>query len=396
MPAARETTRLHALGRAAAALGLVLLAVAALLSGTDRTSREFPSSPSLVGWPYDTGAARAHAILAFVQKGPASALSYARRSVLSDPISIQTVSILGRSELYSGRLKEAYSTFQVAGQLGWRDELTQIYWMDQALQAGDLKVAAQRLDALLRQSPNNENRDTFLAAVSASPEGRAAIAERLKLSPGWAPIFAASFKDLTNDQLLQRVDIMRRTGRGVWDCSATETIAQQLIDRSNVDLAQAIWRQNCLASGALVYDGSFDRLDTTKTASGFAWQLTNSGDVDIQPIQTTGGNQRLDILVSAPRTMPVLSQLIVLEPGRYRLTWDMPGTDQAGAAALRVTLACQSNLAEGLTGKPDPTRAERFSLDFAVDQSCAARKLMFWLAPKVQVHLDNIALQPIR
>ena len=396
MPAPSRTTRLQFMGRALATLGLVLLAVAALLSGTDRTSREFPSSPSLVGWPYDTGAARAHAILAFVQKGPASALGYARRSVLSDPISIQTMSILGRSQLYSGHLQEAYRTMQVAGQLGWRDELTQIYWMDQALQAGDLKVAAQRLDALLRQSPNNENLNTFLAAVSASPEGRAAIAERLKLRPGWTINFAIGLKDLSSDQLLQRVDIMRRTGRGVWDCPTTEYIAQQLIDSNNVDLAQAVWRQNCLNSGALVYDGSFDHLDTTKTASGFAWQLTSSGDVDIQPIQTVGGSQHLGILVSAPRTLPVLSQLIVLEPGQYKLSWDMPGADQVAATALRVALSCQSNLAEALTGKPDPGRAGRFSLDFAVDQSCAARKLMFWLAPKVQVHLDNIALQPIR
>ena len=396
MPAPAETTRLQIFWRAASSVGLVLLAIAALLSGTDRTSREFPRSPSLVGWPYDTGAARAHAIMAFVQKGPNSALNYARRSILSDPISIQQVSMLGRAQLYAGKPSEAYKTFQVAGQLGWRDDLTQIYWMDQALQAGDLKVAAQRLDALLRQSPDYENRDMFLAAVSSSPEGRAALAERLKLSPGWASIFATSLKDLPDDQIMQRVDIMRRAGRGVWDCTATETIAQQLIDKNNVGLADELWRQNCSAEGSLIYDGSFDRLDTTKAAAGFAWQLTNSGDVDIQAGRTEGGNHRLDILVSATRTMPVLTQLIALKPGQYRLTWETPGTDAAAAGAMQVSMTCKVDLAQSLAGRPDAGKMGRFYLDFPVDASCVARQLVFWVPPKVQIHLDNIVLRPVR
>lgn len=396
MAAHSDTTLPRLLGRVVAAMGLVLLAVAAVLSGTDRTSREFPSSASLVGWPYDTGAARAHAILAFVQKGPASTLDYARRSVQSDPISIQALSILGRAQLYSGQQQEAYRTFQVAGQLGWRDEFTQIYWMDQALQAGDVKIAAERLDALLRQSPDNGRRDTFLAVVSGSPEGRAAIANRLKLAPVWALSFAISLKDLPDDQVAHRVDIMRRTGRGVWDCAATETIAQQLIDKNDIDLAQTIWRQNCSPSGSLVHDGTFDHLDTTKVAAGFAWRLTNSGDVSIEPIRTDDGNYRLEILVSATKTMPVLTQLIVLDPGRYRLTWQTPETDPAATGSLRASLGCRSGLADSLAGVPDPGHKGRYFLDLTVDRACPARQLVFWLAPGVPVHLDDIVLRPVR
>ena len=180
--------------KVAAGFGLLGLAVATLLSGSDRQSREFPNAPSVVGWPYDTGAARAKAAMAFVKTGPASAIGHAKRAVLSDPLSAQAVSILGRAQFYAQQFPEARTTFLVAGQLGWRDAMTQIYWLDQALQDKDYKVAAQRLDALLRQSPDDENRDRFLAIVAQTPEGRSALAERLKLSPGWSGRFAGFCK----------------------------------------------------------------------------------------------------------------------------------------------------------------------------------------------------------
>lgn len=390
-----EGARFSRIGQVAAAVGLIALAIASFLSGTDRVSRDFPNSPGVVGWPYDTGAARTRAILALVQKGPASSLGYARRAILSDPISAQAVSVLGRAQLYAGQSAEAHKTFEVSGQMGWRDGMTQIYWLDQAMQAGDLKVAAERLDALLRQAPNDENRDRFLAVVSASPEGRAAIAERLKLSPAWAEPYATSLNDLPLEQVVQRVDVIRHTGRGVWSCPATEAITQKLIEAEMLDVAQSVWRQNCATSSSLVYDGSFDQLDTTKASSGFAWQLTNSGDIDVQLASTSDGGHKLDIDVAATRTMPILSQLIVLRPGNYRLTWRMPDTPQINSRALKVSLGCKRNLADAVVGEPDSKVKETYSLTFTVDDACTARQLIFWLAPNSPIHMDDIALQPI-
>lgn len=58
MPGAKRSGVLNRLGKGLAVAGLILLAGASLLSGSDRQSRDFPTSPSLMGWPYDTGAAR--------------------------------------------------------------------------------------------------------------------------------------------------------------------------------------------------------------------------------------------------------------------------------------------------------------------------------------------------
>ncbi len=392
MPAKIASGTAGPIGKALAIFGLVAFVVAALLSGSDRQSRLFPNAPSLVGWPYDTGAARSKAIMAFVQTGPASAIGYARRSIVSDPISAQTVSILARAQLYAGQLAPAQKTFAVTSQMGWRDALTQLYWMDQALQVDDVKVAAQRLDALLRQTPDDENRDKFLAVISATPEGRHAISERLKLLPNWAPVYATYIGNLPPDQLSQRVDVMLRTGSGIWDCASTEDLAQKLILSNMYAEAQAVWHLNCPNSRSYVYDGEFERVDLTKPSSGFNWVLSDRGDVDIALAEDRPGQRILTIDVKAAVSVPVLRQTLILTPGNYRLTWQTPGVSKDQARALRVSLSCGSGRDEAANGEPDPTRGETYSADFTVDSECPAHLLTFWLDARSSARIANVAL----
>jgi hypothetical protein len=324
-----------------------------------------------------------------------SAIGYARRSVMSDPIAAQAISILGRAQLYAGQASAARKTFEVAGQLGWRDAMTQIYWLDQAMQVDDFKVAAERLDALLRQTPGDENRDRFLALVSATPEGRAAVAARLAASPTWAGVYVTELKDIPREQLEQRVDVMLRSGRGVWSCADTAPITQKMIDADMLDEAQSVWRLNCATSPSLVFDGGFEQLDTTKSTSGFDWHLSGRGDVNVQPTVDATGGRRLDLEVVAARVLPVLSQLIVLAPGKYRLTWRTPGTAPNLAGALSITLNCNANFADAVAGIPDSAANGAYALTFDIDDACRARQLIFWLSPKSPIHLDDVALQRI-
>ncbi|KPF78583.1 hypothetical protein IP83_18075 [Novosphingobium sp. AAP93] len=346
----------------------------------------------MVGWPYDTGAARAKAAIAFVRSGPASAIGYARRAILSDPISAQAVSILGRAELFSQHQLEARKAFQVSGQLGWRDAMTQIYWLDQALQDENYRVAAERLDALLRQTPDDENRDRFLAAVAATPEGRAALAERLKLAPPWALPMAYDLRDLPTDALLQRVDLMRRTGKGVWECAASEVLAQKLITQNLLDDAQSVWALNCGSAGSLVYDGGFEKFDMLKPATGFAWQISDRGDVEIAVLKNATGGQSLSLSNRSTRTLPILNQLVVLKPGRYRLVWRTPETPLTEARQILTSLNCTFDLSDAVEGNAVAGKQNTWSRDVIVDRQCPARRLTFWLPPRAEAHLDNVEL----
>lgn len=380
------------IGRLLGLVGLAALIVAALLSGSDREARDFPNAPSYVGWPYDTGAARARSLLAFVKTGPASAIPYARRSVLSDPLSAQAVSILGRSQLYAQQWAAAHRTFEVAGQLGWRDTMTQIYWFDQALQAGDYRVAAERLDAILRQSPEDENRDRFIAALAATPEGRDAMAQRLKLAPAWAGPMVSDVWDLPADQVLQRIDTMRRSGKGVWTCADTEKITQRLINLGMLDDAQSVWQSNCERSASLVYDGNFIHVDTLQTTRAFDWQLSNSSDAQISVSQDAKGQRSLSLEVTGTTSLPILKQFVVLKPGRYTLRWRTPGTAIAQAKALQVSLTCKPDLSRAVGARAVAGQSDLWMVDFSVDAECAGRQLAFWLPPHAAVRIAEVRL----
>jgi hypothetical protein len=329
-----------------------------------------------------------------VRVGPASAIGYARRAIRSDPISAQAVSMLGRALLFSQDLRGAQRAFQVSGKLGWRDALTQIYWLDQALQGDNYRVAAERLDALLRQSPDDENRDRFIAAMASTPEGRTELAVRLKLAPVWALTLISDVNDLPEDQLLQRVDIMRRAGKGVWQCNATENITQSLIRINQLDVAQEVWRLNCETEGSLVYDGSFERFDTMRPSTGFDWQLSNRGDAAISLVDDGSGHRSLALEVTAAVTLPIVRQLVVLKPGRYLLSWQTPRTSAAQADALSVSLGCKPELSSAVTGKPVAGKPGSWSAEFVIDDECPARQLVFWLAPKAPIRLDDVSLIP--
>ena len=86
-------------------------------------------------------------------------------------------------------------------------------------------------------------------------------------------------------------------------------------------------------------------LDIAKKPVTFAWQLIGNGDLTLAVVPgSKGSGQRLLIDGKTDVTRPVLTQLVVLDPGRYWLSW-RSGTD-GGQASDRVLALNYSPLTE--------------------------------------------------
>lgn len=270
--------------------------------------------------------------------------------------------------------------------------MTQLYWLDQALQGGDYLIAAQRLDAILRQAPLSEDRDRLVAAIAETPEGRDALAGRLKLSPAWAIPLVNDIWDLPVDQVLLRSDIIKRTGKGVWSCADSEKFSQRLIDLGQLDEAKSVWQLNCDASASLIYDGGFEHLDTISTTRAFDWQLSNRSEAELSISHDASGQRRLALEVTGTTSLPILKQFVVLKPGRYTLSWHTPNTPQAQAQMLQISYTCKPDLSRAVGGRMSAGQPSVWTLDLVVGDECPGREITFWLPPHAPVQIADVKL----
>ena len=180
------------------------------------------------------------------------ALAIAQSAVARAPIEPSSTALLGAAWLGKGDAARARAAFTVAGKLGWRVPLTQAYWMRAALDVDDTRIAALRLDALLRQQPALLGEERLLAPLEATTEGRTALAARLATRPPWLAYYVNDHGEASRDAMLRRASVLltlaapRPTGFAQQlGCEAIRPAAVRLVVLNEPGVAQQVWRAHC-------------------------------------------------------------------------------------------------------------------------------------------------------
>jgi hypothetical protein len=175
------------------------------------------------------------------------ALAIARSAVARSPIEPSSTALLGAAWLGKGDEDRAREAFTVAGKLGWRVPLTQAYWMRAALEAEDARIAALRLDALLRQQPALLAEDRLFAPIEATAEGRAALVSRLASRPPWLADYVNDHGAASREAMLRRAAVLlmlAATGQRL-GCDMIRPAAVRLVVLNEPATAQQVWRAHC-------------------------------------------------------------------------------------------------------------------------------------------------------
>lgn len=234
-------------GRAALAVLALGYAALALASGADRAAANSAAKaerfPRILA-AQSLGLAGDRAL---ADGRPDEGLAIAQAAIARAPIEPTSTALLGAAWLAKGDEDRAQAAFTVAGKLGWRVPLTQLYWMRGALAAGDARVAALRLDALLRQNHALLREDALLAPVEASADGRAALAARLALRPPWLPYYVDDHGEATPQAMQRRAAVLLLlAGQGTrLGCNAIAPAARRLVVLGDTALAQQVWHAHC-------------------------------------------------------------------------------------------------------------------------------------------------------
>lgn len=361
--------------------GMAIYAVLALASAFDRSALERPGLGGRLPVALQAEASTHLARRLILAGLPASALEPARSGLSASPADPAASANLALALLARNDSRGAEAAFRVSARLGWRDALTQLYWLRAALAQRDWHNAALRFDALARQYPNTPAVAEAASMLEASPQSRAMLAGLIAKGARWSQAYAGH----TGTELAPRAEVLlavARLGRKL----GCETIAPTVhaLAAGDPQTGAALWRAHCPDAGApgALADSALEHIRVTEPRTPFEWDLAGHGALETAP--GSPGKGGLELRSAAAGSLPVLSQLVALQPGRYRVVW------QAGTPSrLRISLGCRRDTL------PTPAQAAG-SAEFAVDGSCPARWLQVWIAPGVDaVRLERISIERI-
>ncbi len=370
------------------------------MNGLDRAALTEPSLVQKVPQRFAVTAqiARGDALLKGGRYREAAAA--ARLAVRRAPVEPESTALLGGALLGLNDAEGAQRAFLVAGRLGWRTPLTQYYWMREALAVDDYRVASLRADAMLRQNPTLLEQPALLAPLESTEMGRTALAERMLGNPGWISHYAQGIYGLSVPDVATRamvLNILAAKG-GTLGCPVVGSMVTSLVAAESISLARQLWEAHCparrpLPATGLLSDTGFSGLQVHRTDSPFDWSVVGDSDVSLSVDELPRGqDRRLLLASSAAFPRKVLTQLVPLAAGAFRLSWR--ANDAGGSASTRILamIACGSK-GQWIEGQSDGNGG--FLVDFDAEAACPARWVSFAIKPgSASVYLSEVRLLP--
>ena len=305
-----------------------------------------------------------------------------------------------------GRGEAAYAAFAVAGSLGWRDIPTQLFWLAQALSVGDVGVAGDRLDALLRLDVNNDTVAAAIQTLEQTPAGQEAFASLLAKNPPWEGRALKDTGNLVGDAFTGRlaaIDVAASHGVEL-DCTAIGFAANHLLSEGRIEDAKHLWRQACDRNGNVyLSDGSFETDLAKASASPFDWRLQNRGGLDTAVLPAPAPLQGHALRIESSMTVRAVAarQLAALRPGRYQIAWQTARDDGKLDDSIDVLVRCNGkNLLDLENAGSPPARPGVVIKAFTIPEAdCAIQGIEVQKAASIGGDsetgwIDNIRVSP--
>ena len=371
--------------RIVASLACLAYALVALGSGLDRAALHSPALIDAAPAPFASTALEMRAGAAIDAGDWRKAQRDGEAFLASAPIDPTAVGMVAAAREGLGDARGAEAAYRVAAKMGWREPLTQTYWMNRALAQGDYRGAALRADAMLRVQPGWVMDRSLLDPMERDPRGQQALAERMIARPDWLDTYMVDYGGVPVDILLLRAAVLDRAARlGVSaGCDGAASLAHRLVELGEAQAAARVWHGHCPQAGSgIVADGNFAAATIANTETPFDWQFSGTSDVDIGLARVPGG-KKVIITTSAPFTRIVVSQFLVVPAGSYRLSWESQGHTTRDTPMVVASLDCGMQSGHWLPATLDP-QSGRWFADVSLGDDCAGKWLNFAVRPGVE------------
>lgn len=275
--------------------------------------------------------------------GRARADALARQALQQDPTAVVAASTLGIDAEVRGDRAAASRFFSYAEKLSRRDLQTQLWNIETAVAQGDVNAALRHYDIALRTKAQSwDLLFPILAAASSDAQVRAPLVRMLAGKPLWTEPFIGYVAANPPDPHTASVLFLelRRAGVPVPATAHAGTIDALL----GGGFADEAWHHY-----AAIHRGADARrsrdprfADVGDAPTPFDWTAINEGGVSTS-IQRGEGGGIFEFSAPASIGGPLLRQIQMLPPGKYRLTGHGSGIEQPPASRPYWVLLCRAD-----------------------------------------------------
>ena len=334
----------------------------------------------------------------------------ARRSLEFSLNNARAIRVFAVAAQRGGKTAIADTAFVLAGRLGWRDGFAHMWLLDRALAQREYPAAALSGDALLRTRFHPELVLPRLATLIESPEGRAALADRMATDPPWASEVVGDAITRMPAGSAELTAFMSALGRAGVRLSprVTSQFFESAIAGGGAGQAIEPWQQlnrsDTQDPSRDVVDGDFDQLAAGIDWIGpFGWRVPDRSELGITTpagrLAGSGPALRITVRGDARGGIAVSQRLLLLQ-GRYELSY-LAEPGRGSPTSFRVSVRCGGRgrwlLKEPLAGVApgNPTRTIRA---FDVPTECPSQELDISASPAfgdAEVSVDMLHVRSI-
>lgn len=278
--------------------------------------------------------------IADAQARELSASALRRAPLLAEPFVVAGLDASGR-----GDFARAERLMEEAKRRDPRSIIPRYWLFDSYLRRGDYTRGIAEAAPLIRAQPVAEQAAVaVLTALIPVPEARPALVESLRARPLWRSAFfrQAAASPRLRGEVVGLMSMISADGHAPTR-RERQAIIRGMIDTGDYQKAYALWLQS-LPPGQRpatpgLYDGGFRKL------SGgwpFGWWFPEvPGAVGITPAPDAPSGSGLSVQIGTERTALLAEQLVLTNPGPFRLDFLVRGLDAAaGDAGVKLELRC--------------------------------------------------------
>ena len=326
----------------------------------------------------------------------------ARRALLSDPMAVEALTVLGFQARLRGETARADQIFGYSSELSRRELRPRIWAIEAAVTRGDIAGALRNYDIALRTSRDaSDSLFPTLTSALSEPRIRSELLGILKTRPVWGENFIsyAAHSGIEPEGTIALLSEARGSGFKVTN-DLRASLVNTLMSQDKPDRAWAYYRSfRPDARRERSRDAEF-ALQSDRRAV-FDWQVGKDPRL-AAAILTEGKAGLLDFAVSPSAGGELVRQTQLLPAGSYRLVGRSRGVKQPERSQPYWTLTCLDGRELGRTTVPNSQeRGGDFSGWFIVPEDCKIQILSLVARPSDNImgvtgQIERVQLVPLK